>query len=114
MALDRGLDVVDPRVRERAREIDAVLFTRDDSDGEEIPLDLPAAERLGAIAVPALILYGDKDVLDVREAAGPLAAAIPNARLAMIPDAAHPPQMERPALFNEIVLGFLREVEAAG
>src|SRR5215211_1571096 len=107
---DRGPDAVDPEMRERVREMNAALFTRDDVEGEEIPFDPPAAERLAEIAAPTLIVYGDKDVIDVRQAAGPLAAAIPGARLAVIPNAAHLPQMERPELFNEIVLGFLLEV----
>jgi 3-oxoadipate enol-lactonase len=104
---DREPDVVDPEVRERVRDMNAALFARDDVDGEEIPLDPPAAERLAEISAATLIVYGDKDVIDVREAAGPLAAAIPGARLAVIPDAAHLPQMERPEVFNKIVLGFL-------
>ncbi len=107
---DREPHEVDPVMRERVREMNAALFTRDDVDGEEIPLDPPAAERLAEIAAPTLIVYGDKDVMDVRQAAEPLAAAIPGARLAIISDAAHLPQMERPAVFNEIVLGFLRDV----
>ncbi|MCD6029837.1 MAG: hypothetical protein K0S78_2011 [Thermomicrobiales bacterium] len=45
----------------------------------------------------------------MRAAAAPLAAAIPGARLAVIPDAAHLPQMERPEVFNRIVLAFLLE-----
>src|SRR5919112_882078 len=104
---DRGPDAVDPEMRERVREMNAALFARDDVDGEELPLDPPAAERLAEISAPTLIVYGDKDVMDVRQAAGPLAAAIPGAQLAVIPDAAHLPQMERPEIFNEIVLGFL-------
>jgi 3-oxoadipate enol-lactonase len=107
---DRGPDAVDPEMRERVREMNAALFVRDDDAGEEIPLDPPAAERLAEIAAPTLIVCGDKDVLDVRQAAGPLAATIPGAQLAVIPDAAHLPQMEQPELFNEIVLGFLRKV----
>jgi 3-oxoadipate enol-lactonase len=107
---DRSVDAVDPEMRERVREMNAALFVRDDEAGEEIPLDPPAAERLAEISAPTLIVYGDKDVIDVRQAAGPLAAAIPDARLAVIPDAAHLPQMERPELFNEIVLGFLCDV----
>jgi pimeloyl-ACP methyl ester carboxylesterase len=104
---DRSPDAVDPELRERVREMNAALFTRDDEAGEELPLDPPAAERLAEISAPTLIVYGDKDVMDVRQAAGPLAAAIPGARLAVIPDAAHLPQMERPQAFNEIVLRFL-------
>ncbi len=109
---DRGPDAVDPQVRERVREMNAALFARDDWEGEEIPLDPPAADRLAEIATPTLILYGDKDVMDVRDAAGPLAAAIPSAQMAVIPDAAHLPQMERPDIFNEIVLRFLLGVSS--
>ena len=104
---DRGPAAVDPEMRERVREMNAALFGRDDVDGVEIPLDPPAAERLAEISAPTLVVYGNKDVIDIRQTAGPLAAAIPGARLAVIPDAAHLPQMERPAIFNEIVLGFL-------
>jgi 3-oxoadipate enol-lactonase len=104
---DRDPDAVDPEMRERVREMNAALFTRDDEAGEEIPLDPPAAERLAEISAPTLIVYGDKDVMDVRQAAEPLVATIPGARLAVISDAAHLPQMERPKVFNEIVLGFL-------
>ena len=104
---DRAPDAVNPQMRERVREMNAALFALDVIAGEEIPLDPPAADRLADITAPTLILYGDKDVHDVRAAAAPLAAAIPHARLAVIPDAAHLPQMERPEVFNEIVLTFL-------
>ena len=110
---DRGPDAVDPQIRDRVREMNAALFARDDVAGEEIPLDPPAADRLSEIAAPTLILYGDRDVIDVRQAAGPLASATPGARLAVIPDTAHLPQMERPDVFNEVVLGFLLGVSSA-
>ncbi len=104
---DRRPEAVDPAMRERVRQMNAALFARDDLEGEEIPLDPPAAGRLSQITAPTMIVYGDKDIHDVRAAAGPLAAAIPGARLAVIPDAAHLPQMERPEFFNRIVLDFL-------
>lgn len=109
---ERGPETVDPQIRERVREMNAALFVRDDDEGAEIPLDPPAAERLSAISAPTLILYGDKDLMDVRLAAEPLAAAIPGARLAVIPDTAHLPQMERPRLFNQLVLNFLLGLES--
>lgn len=104
---ERGPAAVDPDMRERVREMNAALFARDDDEGEPIPLDPPAAERLAEITAPTLIVYGDRDIADVRDAAAPLAAAIPGARLAVIPDAAHLPQMERPEAFNQLVLDFL-------
>jgi pimeloyl-ACP methyl ester carboxylesterase len=104
---DRTPDEIDPVMRERVREMNAALFARDDFAGEEIALDPPAEDRLAEITAPTLIVYGDKDIADVRAAAQPLAAAIRGARLEVIPDAAHLPQMERPESFNQIVLGFL-------
>jgi 3-oxoadipate enol-lactonase len=109
---ERGPAAVDPEMRERVREMNAALFTRDDEAGEEIPLDPPAAERLAEISAPTLIVFGDKDVMNVRQAAAPLTTAIQGARLAVIPDAAHLPQMERPELFDEIVLGFLLRLDS--
>jgi 3-oxoadipate enol-lactonase len=109
---DRGPDAVDPEIRERVREMNAALFTRDDDAGEEIPLDPPVSERLAEISAPTLIVFGDKDVMNVRQAAAPLTTAIQGARLAVIPDTAHLPQMERPELFDEIVLGFLLRLDS--
>lgn len=99
---------VDQVMRERVREMNAALFARDDEEGEELHLDPPVAERLGEITAPTLVLYGDQDVPDVLAAAAPLAAAIPGARLEVMPGAAHLPQMEQPQRFNAIVLDFLR------
>lgn len=106
----RAPDAVDPGMRECVREMNAALFARDDEEGEELPLAPPAEERLAEITAPTLVLYGDQDVQDVLAAAAPLAAAIPGARLAVMPGTAHLPQMEQPQRFNEIVLDFLRNV----
>ena len=106
----REPEAVNPAMRERVREMNAALFARDDEEGDPIPLNPPAAERLGDITAPTLIVYGDMDIADVRQAGPHLAAAIPGASLAVIPDAAHLPQMERPELFNQIVLDFLSRV----
>ena len=38
---DRDPDAVDPVMRERVREMNAALFTRDDEEGDPIPLDPP-------------------------------------------------------------------------
>jgi pimeloyl-ACP methyl ester carboxylesterase len=110
---ERGPEDVDPRMRERVREMNAALFAREDDQGDEVPLEPPAAARLSAIAAPTLIVYGDKDLIDVRQAAAPLAAAIAGAQLAVIPDTAHLPQMERPTLFNQRVLDFLLALPAS-
>jgi len=57
---------------------------------------LPLAARLGEIRCPTLVLVGSGDT-GFRSAADELATAIPGARLAVIPDAGHQPQLESPA-----------------
>jgi pimeloyl-ACP methyl ester carboxylesterase len=70
-------------------------------------LDPPAAERLGEISAPTLVVVGDEDVRTVLEGADFLASHIPNARKAVIHNAAHLPNMEHPEEFNRLVLAFL-------
>ena len=106
---DRSPDRVDPAVRERVRTMNGPLLAQPD-EGEPEPLEPPAVERLGAIAVPTLVIVGDADQPDVRDGADLLARAIPGARKATIPNAAHMVNMERPAEFNRLVLEFLAEV----
>jgi pimeloyl-ACP methyl ester carboxylesterase len=72
-------------------------------------LDPPAATRLGEITAPALVVVGDADVPTVLEIADQLVAGIPNARKAVIHDAAHLPNMEHPEEFNRTVSDFLLE-----
>jgi len=71
------------------------------------------AERLGEIAVPTLILVGELDRPEMHEIADKLEAGIPNTRRATIEATAHVPSMERPQRFDELVLGFLAEVQRA-
>ncbi len=100
---------VDAAVRER---VHAML---DDNDrvqpkGAAVRLDPPAVERLSAIGVPTLAIAGALDVAYSLAAVNVLAADIPNARKAVIEVAAHLPNLERPDVFNRLVLGFLDDV----
>jgi pimeloyl-ACP methyl ester carboxylesterase len=72
----------------------------------------PAPNRgaLAALRLPALVWAGSKDDL-VGDVAG-LAALIPGARTAVIPDADHLSAVSHPASF-EAVLGFLAGLDAA-
>jgi 3-oxoadipate enol-lactonase len=104
---------VDPRVREamrdlqrRALELQAPYW--DTLEHEFLVTDL--AERLAEVRAPTLVLVGEEDVRDIHEVADLLADAIPGARRATIPGAAHVPNLERPADFDALVLGFLGEV----
>jgi len=80
------------------------------ADLDEELLVPDVAGRLGEIRAPALVLVGSEDVEDMQAIARKLAAEIPAARLETIAGAAHMPSLERPAVFDELVLGFLAEV----
>lgn len=62
---------------------------------------------LGAISIPTLVVWGDDDqVLPVIEGRG-LAAKIPHAKFAIVPDCGHYPALEKPGEFIAAVEGFL-------
>jgi non-heme chloroperoxidase len=54
------------------------------------------AEHLGRIAVPALLMWGERDELFSRQDQDRLVTAIPNARLRIYPETGHCPNWERP------------------
>jgi pimeloyl-ACP methyl ester carboxylesterase len=63
--------------------------------------------RLAQVHIPALIVTGELDPIPTSApGAALLARALPNARAAVIPDAAHLPQIEQPEIFNAVVLDF--------
>ncbi len=70
----------------------------------------PNGEILRHVKLPALVWAGSKDAL-VGDVAG-LAALIPGARTAVIPDADHATGLSHPKSF-ETVLGFLADVDRA-
>ena len=67
-----------------------------------------AAERLGGVAVPTLVVVGTEDVEDIPAIARKLAAEIPGARFETIDGAGHLPSLERPDELNRLLLDFLR------
>jgi pimeloyl-ACP methyl ester carboxylesterase len=69
----------------------------------------PAAERLGEISTPALVLVGDTEVQGIVDIAHKLAAEIRGARLEILERADHVPNLRRPEEFDRLVLDFLAE-----
>jgi 3-oxoadipate enol-lactonase len=67
-------------------------------------------ETLPTIAVPALVLVGAEDVLTPPSEAALLSAAIPRARLDVIPEAGHLANLESPAAVNAALQAFLARV----
>jgi non-heme chloroperoxidase len=64
--------------------------------GLEGLLGFDDAAELGRIVAPTLLLWGERDGLFSREEQERLAAAIPGARLQVIPETGHSPHLERP------------------
>ncbi|HVA93232.1 MAG TPA: 2-succinyl-6-hydroxy-2,4-cyclohexadiene-1-carboxylate synthase [Chloroflexota bacterium] len=76
----------------------------------------PVHERLGELTMPTLLIVGALDER-YRLHAETMQAALPHARLALVPDAGHNVHLEQPKLFDAQVLGFFREMteqQAAG
>ena len=65
-------------------------------------------DRLEALALPTLVLWGRRDRLIPPEHGSQIAKHIPGARHVVITGAGHMPFYEKPAEFNRHVLDFLR------
>jgi pimeloyl-ACP methyl ester carboxylesterase len=110
----RSPDQVDPEVRARVAEMQRRMFelALEVPDAQEEALVPNIADRLGEISVPTLVVVGEHDVEDVHIVAERLEREAGATRVT-IGGAAHLPNLERPREFDETVLGFLAEVEAA-
>ena len=70
---------------------------------EEVPLD----QRIRTAAVPLLVIFGEHDQLyDDPEAAAEAYGDVPGARITVLPDAGHSPNVEKPAETSRLVLDF--------
>ena len=105
---DERMSRGEPEVVERIRQVllDNPGYWKLDPRQIRNPIP-PAAERLGAIHAPSLILVGEHDHPYSHQIADRLAASIPTARKVVIPGAGHLAQMETPELFNRLVLDFI-------
>jgi 3-oxoadipate enol-lactonase len=111
----RGPDAVDAGLRERFRRMilrSYELYSGAVRDGEHPQaerLDPPASERLGELRVPTLLVVGDADASDILAIADDLERRLPDARKAIVRDAAHALPLERPEELNRLLLDFLAE-----
>jgi pimeloyl-ACP methyl ester carboxylesterase len=103
---------VPAQVRERVRAMSLANYRAEQPSGQPIPLDPPAAGRLGEVTVPTLIVEGELDPSDTHAAAAALEAGIPGARRVTMKGVAHLPNLERPDDFRRIVRDFLASVGA--
>ncbi len=77
--------------------------------GLEAVLDYEIRERLGEIACPTLIVWGDRDRLITVHDADVFAELIPNSRKVVFEDTGHMAMLERPDRFNRLLEQFLAE-----
>jgi 2-succinyl-6-hydroxy-2,4-cyclohexadiene-1-carboxylate synthase len=68
----------------------------------------PVWGRLGELRCPVLLTAGEQD-RRYASAAGRMAAAMPDARVRLVPDAGHAPQLEAPAAFAGLLGDFLHQ-----
>lgn len=65
---------------------------------------------LGRIAVPALVMAGERDGVAPPRFAQEIAAGIPGARLEIVPDAGHVANADNPEGFNALLRAFLKGI----
>jgi pimeloyl-ACP methyl ester carboxylesterase len=96
------------KIRDYIHRIVRANYTRQDGQTTAQPLNPPAANRLGEIHVPTLVLVGEYDEIVTLAMADKLEKEIPGARKMVFPETAHMLPMEQPEKFNEVVLNFLK------
>lgn len=74
----------------------------------------PAFDNLGAITAPVLLIAGELDCSDIISIHDDLSEEIENAFAVMLEETAHFPNLERPDLFNPLLLEFLEAVTGQG
>lgn len=70
--------------------------------------ELDLSGQLSRVSVPTLVVAGGRDPRGVREAEA-LVSALPQGRLAVVPDAGADVHLEQPKRFNEALYGFLTQ-----
>ena len=70
-------------------------------------------DRLSSLTMPTQVIGGERDILVPIWKSREIAAAIPDAKLTVLPAAPHGLTLERAEEFNAAVLGFIRETAQA-
>jgi len=87
-------------VRSR-RDVVRILAT-----GRRLMPEIGAPFRLERIRCPVLVVWGERDRMVFKTGADRIAGEIPNARIELIPDCGHCPQIEEPDLLAELLEAF--------
>ncbi|MBG0823009.1 alpha/beta hydrolase [Planomonospora sp. ID91781] len=105
----RTLDDLDPGVVGRLRRMTRGTMSKHAAGEPDLLVPVRETwERAAGIGVPVLAVNGTADSPDHIGMAERLVRTVADGRAVSVDGAAHYPNMERPALFNEILEGFLR------
>lgn len=108
----RAPDQVNPALRKKVYDMNMIALRNANLLGKDVPLPVSAAERIGELRLPVLIVMGDLDEEYIVRAADFMATKIPGARKVVMPGTAHLPNMEFPDEFNAHVQAFLDSLPA--
>jgi 3-oxoadipate enol-lactonase len=105
----RDPTALDPGFVAAARELNVANLGHLDESHRGRPLEPSAYDRLGEIAVPALITWGDHDVSVIEPECRSLLERISGATEYRFAEAAHIPSVEQPEEFEAVLLPWLAE-----
>jgi pimeloyl-ACP methyl ester carboxylesterase len=108
----RTPDQVDPALRQRVYDMNAIALRNEKLLGKDVPLTPPAAFRLEELHLPVLVVMGDLDEEYIVRAADFMMNNIAGARKVVMEGTAHLPNMEFPNEFNAHVQAFLDSLPA--
>jgi 3-oxoadipate enol-lactonase len=100
-------DRVDEGLRRKVHGWILSSMKADKPEGRQQRLDPPAAERLGDLEIPTLVLIGQVDEPAAVVAERHLGSSVAGAQVVEFPGVAHMIHLEEPERFNELVLEFL-------
>ena len=103
----RGPDDVDAGLRNKVFQMQRRAFDWENPAAEGSWLVADRHLKLEQITAPTLVVAGELDQPDFGAIARHIAEGVPNARVEIIPGAAHLPPMETPEAFGSLVLDFL-------
>ena len=105
---------VNPSMRKLAYEMNRNALTLESKHlGKRLPnTQVQAAERLGELHLPILVIVGTQDVPYITAAADYMIEKIPSAQKVVIEDAAHLSNMDQPDEFQRLVTAFLKDIES--
>ncbi|MBI4786109.1 MAG: alpha/beta hydrolase [Chloroflexi bacterium] len=106
--LDEGMLAARMRASRVKGTLDALLAMMASPHASDLP------EGLNAIAAPALVLWGDKDLVLPLRHGERLARDLPNAELIILEGAGHVPNEEFPDVVNTLMLDFLNKEPSIG